>query len=296
MLQSQISVVFTGGTAQLGETFDVDVSFNDFTDLVSFQFSVNWDPNVLTFSSIENVTDQLEEFSAAGSFATPGGDAVAIDPGELTVSWSLNSTDSRTLEDGTVVFTIRFTATGSECATTEVVLSEVPRQIEVANPDFVDIGATSSSSTVSIDGVDCDSMTGGGTGGGGTGDGGTGGGGTGGGTGDGGTGGGTGDGGTGGGTGGGGASFPDCDSSCDGESGVILAVDCLGADASGTNICVPVRADNFTNTASLQTGVTWDPAQLAFTGINEIGISGITDNDTEAVSYTHLTLPTICRV
>ncbi len=259
-LQSQISVVFTGGTAQPGETIDIDVSVSDFTEIVSFQFSINWDPTVLTYNSIQNVTTALEEFSEEGNIGTPPG-AVAISEGQLTVSWNLASTDPRSLDDNTRLFTFRLNSIGSACDQTDILLSDMPRRIEVADENFVDIGAAATNSVVDIMGTDC--QDGGGDNGGGDNGGGD----------------------NGGGDNGGGntATFPDCDTSCAGATGVVLAPDCIGAELNA-NICVPVRASNFSNIASVQTGVTWDSTALSFTGINQVGITGITLNENSASS------------
>ena len=252
--QAQISIVFTGGTAEPGESIDIDVSVSDFTDIVSFQFSVNWDPNVLTFGSIENVTTDLEQFSAEGNIGTPPG-AIAVSEGQLTASWNLDNTDPRSLSDDTRLFSIRFNSVGAACDQTNISLSDTPRRIEVADDNFVDISAIATNSVVELNGVNCEDNGGGDNGGGDNG---------------------------GDDNGGGTTTFPECDNSYEGTTDVVLAVDCVGADVGATNICVPVTTANFSNIASLQTGVTWDPTQLSFTSINEVGITGITTNENDA--------------
>jgi len=285
-LQSQLTVTFTPEETVSGDVVDVDVSVTGFTDVVSMQFSINWDSTVYKFNSIQNVTEVLEEFSEAGNIGVPPG-AAAIDEGEATVSWNRMDTEARTLPSDTRLFTLRLSIAGEECDFSRVILSSTPRTIEVADNSFMDVGARASNPFVQIDGSNCeapaddgngmtDTTTGGGTGGGGTGGGGTGGGGTdGGGTGGGGTdGGGTGGGGT---DGGGSGSFPDCPNNCDGSADVTFVVNCVPADPN-TNVCVPVSANNFTSLASFQAGITWDQNQLSYTELKEGAISGITPN------------------
>jgi len=159
-LSSQLNVSFTGGNVAPSGSVDVDVSVSGFDNITSFQFSINWDPNVLNYSSIENVTTDLEQFNEGNNIGTPP-TAAAVSEGQLTVSWNLQSTEPRSLNDNTRLFTIRLSAVGNACDETMMTLSDDPRQIEVADQNFMLVGATSSNSTVSIDGTDC-GMNGGG--------------------------------------------------------------------------------------------------------------------------------------
>ena len=156
---AQLRVEFSGGTASSGSTIDVDVVVRDFNQLPSVQFSINWDPTAFTFNSILNVTDQLSEFSA-GSIGTPP-TAVVVDEGQLTVSWSHSSTNPFSVPDGTTLFTLRLNASGSPCAGTTLVVSDEPRDIEVVDADFNEIGVTSTGGEVMVDGTNCEGGGGG---------------------------------------------------------------------------------------------------------------------------------------
>jgi hypothetical protein len=92
LVKGQVVFSFSTDTISApGETVDVDVIVEGgFTDIVSFQLSLNWDKSVFTYSSIQDVTDILPEFSD-GNIGSPP-DGPGVDDGELTLSWSRAST------------------------------------------------------------------------------------------------------------------------------------------------------------------------------------------------------------
>ncbi len=139
---AQIQVNFSGDpSAPQGSTVDVDISVADFNQIVLFQYSINWDSTVMTFNSIQNVTSVLPQFTEAGNIGNPT--AAAVDEGELTVSWSLASTEPVTIPDNTILFTARFNVVGDPCSTTSLSLAGTPLTIEVIDENFNDIGANS---------------------------------------------------------------------------------------------------------------------------------------------------------
>lgn len=162
-LQAQLKFDFTGGTAAPGSTIDIDVVVSDFDQLISLQLSINWDPSAFTFNSIENVTTDLKDFSA-GSIATPPS-AVAVDEGELTISWNEALTNEVSIPDETRLFTLRLNASGSPCASTTLTITDDPRTIEVVDLDFNEIGVSATGGEIMVEGTDCGSGGGGGGGG-----------------------------------------------------------------------------------------------------------------------------------
>ena len=155
---SQISIILTGGTVAPGETVEVDVIVSDFENIASIQFSINWDPNLLTYGSIENITSDLEQFSETGNIGTPPS-AIAVSEGQVTVTWSLDDSTPRSLADSTRLFTIRLNTIGNVCGQSDIIVSSNPRRIEIADSTFTDIGAVASNSIISVDGTNCDEST-----------------------------------------------------------------------------------------------------------------------------------------
>ena len=157
---SQVEFSFGAGSLSApGGTVDIDVMISGFDDIISMQLSFNWDPNVYSFSSIENVTTDLDDFSAS-SIGTPD-NAVVVDDGELTLSWSGPLTQPRSLPNNTRLFTLRLTGVGSLCSSSQIVISDSPRVIEVVNNDFDILDATASGGALEIRDDSCNNMGGG---------------------------------------------------------------------------------------------------------------------------------------
>ena len=219
---SQLVVNFSDAVATApSEIIDVDVTVENWNEIVSAQFSINWDPSVFEFSSIENVTTEVEEFSLAGNIGTPTS-AQAVNEGQLTVSWSLTSTLPASVDDGTRLFTLRLEAVGQNGDETNLIISDIPRITEVIDANKDDIGAITGGGELKID-----DGSGGNT---------------------------------------------DC---------VDLIIENLSA-GNGSSICVPIVVNRFTSIASVQTGLTWNSDVLQFTGLNEVGVQGVSTNDQNA--------------
>ena len=225
--KGQVAFDITSVNALEGETIDVDVSISNFDDIVSIQFSLNWDASVYSFVSVENVATELPMFSVDGNIGTPP-TAQAVDDGELTVSWSQVSTEPATVPDGTRLFTLRLSAVGSNCSSSTVMVSNTPRSTEVVNINFEDVGFTQSAGDITIDDGTCGP-----------------------------------------------------DTMMMNMDGVGLIIDDLNA-MGGSSICIPVTTENFTDVASIQTGLTWNSSILRFTGINDAGLTNITANEANA--------------
>lgn len=166
---AQLEVGFSSIDAPVpGGTVDVDVSVSNFEDIISLQYFILWDSLVLSYDSVFNVTDQLEQFSI-GNIGTPE-TILNGEDGEMTVSWSHSSTNEFSLPDNTLLFTVRMNVVGSECDSTAITIGNIPpfQNIEVINADFDDIGATAVPLPFALPGTDCGSGGGGGGGGGGS--------------------------------------------------------------------------------------------------------------------------------
>lgn len=147
--KAQVEFTFSSDTTgTTGSTVDVDVSVSGFVDIISMQLSLNWDATVFSFASIENITDNLADFSSS-SIGTPD-NAVVLEDGEITLSWSGPGTQPRSLPDGSHLFTVRLEAVGDLCDRSQVVLSNSPREIEVVDNDFNILDVTGSGGDILI--------------------------------------------------------------------------------------------------------------------------------------------------
>lgn len=129
-----------------GQPVCVDVSVNDFNNILSFQYSMAWDPAVVTYESVV-VTDALE-----GLTSTNFGDS-QIGEGFLSVSWlDPGAINGISIPNETVLYSVCFTATGVEGSTSPFVFTDTPTAIEVFAADDIIIPFTSQPGAIIIDG------------------------------------------------------------------------------------------------------------------------------------------------
>ncbi len=145
--------------AQLNDVIEFDVEVRNFTNIVTFQYGINWDPAVLEFVEISSInTDANTGFpglsdppNGNGTFSKPGGN---VPPGQLGVAWFNPSFTGLTRADGTVAFSFRLRA--KDCGQSAVRFARPPvPSIEVLDGNFVNVGMDSIPSMVTVTGVDC---------------------------------------------------------------------------------------------------------------------------------------------
>ena len=148
---AQVTVKISDETVAVGGTVDVDVTLDNFTDIILFSYSINWDETVVKFNSIVNVSTTLPQFSEAANFGTP--DKTGGEPGELALSWSKTNTQPESLPSNTLLFSIRFDVIGAACESSNVRLSNSPTVIEFVDSNTNNVNAIASNGEVV---VDCD--------------------------------------------------------------------------------------------------------------------------------------------
>ncbi len=88
-----------------GETSCIDITCTGFIDLVSMQYSMHWDKNILKFKEVKSFG---LPYLGPESFGTH-----RSTEGELTSVWIDNSLKGVTREDGSIVFQVCFEAIGN---------------------------------------------------------------------------------------------------------------------------------------------------------------------------------------
>lgn len=106
----------------------VPVQVEDFDNILAQQFSVSWDPTVVTFVGVEQ-------------FGVPGSDITVFNTantaqGQLTYAWLDPTSTPQTLADASTLFAIRFSLTGNYGASTAVSISNHPTPIEAINENY----------------------------------------------------------------------------------------------------------------------------------------------------------------
>jgi len=126
-------------TGDPGGVVSVNFKVKDFSRIVGMQFSINWDPTVLAFNSVKNISEGIRDFDA-GAFNT---DSKWTDDGNVIVQWYDGGIEANFLADGSTVFTIDFDIVGGAGSSTNVEISGTPRAIEIINDNESNIGLKS---------------------------------------------------------------------------------------------------------------------------------------------------------
>jgi hypothetical protein len=106
----------------------VPLQGRQFNRIVGFQFSVHWNPAILSFVGLEQMT--------LPGLTTGNYNTASAASGQLTVSWEDPETTGKTIADGTAIFGIRFTLVGAPGASDTVRVDGVPTAMEILDSDL----------------------------------------------------------------------------------------------------------------------------------------------------------------
>ncbi|MEO0726214.1 MAG: gliding motility-associated C-terminal domain-containing protein [Bacteroidota bacterium] len=129
----------------------VSFSVNNFSDIISAQFSVTWDPTILSISGVQGFNPAVPDLNIGNfgwqDFPTPN----TIPAGVLTVSWTDNSFAGVTLADGSVFFEICFDIIGQlgDCSPLQITGDPVPFEVVDSNTDPVQLIPSNGKAVVS---------------------------------------------------------------------------------------------------------------------------------------------------
>jgi hypothetical protein len=126
---------------QQGESTCVDVVVGNFEDILSMQFSMDWDASLVNFNEVTNFN--LPGLNAS-SFGEPNN--------QLTVSWYDPDLSGESLPDNTPIFTLCYTALNT-AGTATVEITGLPTSIEIFNNNNEELSLQSSNGIINIGGV-----------------------------------------------------------------------------------------------------------------------------------------------
>lgn len=124
-LSAQVTIFAPVLYQKHGDFVDVDVKGTNFNKIVDMQFTLRWDPGVLEFVEVKN-------FNLPGLQATNFG-LNGINSGFLTYVWFDATLQGVSLPDSAQVYSVRFLVTGQNGDSSNVVFSDTPTAIEVAD-------------------------------------------------------------------------------------------------------------------------------------------------------------------
>ncbi|PHN07058.1 cohesin domain-containing protein [Flavilitoribacter nigricans] len=114
-------------TATAGETVCADVMVENFTSMLGMQFSMRWDPQVLSVTGVNNMN--LSDLSQT-NFSFPA--TAPQYPDRLRVVWFDQSTNSVDVPDNTVIFSVCFDVVGEVGTSSPILFDDTPTDIEFA--------------------------------------------------------------------------------------------------------------------------------------------------------------------
>ncbi|RME96907.1 MAG: hypothetical protein D6772_11170 [Bacteroidetes bacterium] len=118
-----------------GDQVCMEFTVEGFDNLSGIQYTVEYDPTVLRFESLQPNFD-VPQNGLGSVYGLPPD--IAAGPGHITVSWSYSvpgEEDGATVPDGTEMYRVCFTIIGNCETSTEVVFSNDPTRQEVNNTD-----------------------------------------------------------------------------------------------------------------------------------------------------------------
>lgn len=123
VMADNIQMTLPKGTMAAGTTQCFEVKVAAFKDILATQYTLNWDPKVLTFK-------EIKEFKLP--FMTKENFGIALAPnGKLSSVWIENSLKGATIPDGGAIYQLCFEAAGKAGQSSELWVSGTPTAIEV---------------------------------------------------------------------------------------------------------------------------------------------------------------------
>ena len=126
----EFTLDLTDGSGAVNDEVCITIDAYKFTDILGMQFSIDYDPNVLEFSTINEVGAnplRIDDEFLEDNFGLPGAGGVPV--GKITFVWDAPGARAISVEDGTALFEICFTV--KTTAETVVDFSGTPTTIQI---------------------------------------------------------------------------------------------------------------------------------------------------------------------
>lgn len=124
---AQPGFIINGGDVCENASVEVSVSVEEFTEMISFQYTIGWNPSVIQIDSVSNVNGAISDNILFGSFNS--------ESDVLTLSWFDNALEGITLADDEVLFSIFYTVVGDNSSLSMVTFENEPTMQEVSSLD-----------------------------------------------------------------------------------------------------------------------------------------------------------------
>lgn len=112
-------------SAASGSSVSIPVQVNNFSDILGTQFSIQWDPSVLTFVNTDNISLPNLGSNSLGLSQTASG--------ILTCSWTEQTLNAVSLADGSIIFDLVFDVVGAAGSSTAISVNSVATEALVVD-------------------------------------------------------------------------------------------------------------------------------------------------------------------
>ncbi len=139
-----VSLYSTHTIGKVGTEVTFDIQLNGFTDVISCQASVNWDPALMKFTG---VSDFGIQYLTVADFGTTN-----ADNGHVRFLWEPDDAVPVTKTDSTIMFRIHFELLSGAGQTTEIIFidNQFNFPVEFANANFELLPYSTKSGSVAI--------------------------------------------------------------------------------------------------------------------------------------------------
>lgn len=138
----EIRFVIADQTVSKGDTICLDIAVRDFNNILSMQYSMNWNPKALKFLKVDGL--KLKDLSL-NNFGLN-----RTDQGKMGTAWFDLAVQGITLPDNTPIYKVCFAAIGEPGTSDQVFFSSEPVVIEISNSAEQLLGLAFKRATITI--------------------------------------------------------------------------------------------------------------------------------------------------
>ena len=125
---ASVSLILPHRSGNNGTQITIPVKVKDFINIISVQGTIEFDPAVITYASVQ-------DFGLPGMNSSYFG-TTQVGTGKFTFSWYDGSLNPNTLADSSTLFSITFNILGTSGQSSTLVFSNTPTLIEIVNSSF----------------------------------------------------------------------------------------------------------------------------------------------------------------
>ena len=128
-VRATVSLIMGNYQAPQGSQIIVPIKVKDFINIISVQGTVEFNPAVLSYSSVQDFGLPGMNFNNFGT--------VLSNSGKITFSWYETQLIGQNLPDSAVIFSLKFNVTGSNLSTSPLNFINTPTTLEIINTNLV---------------------------------------------------------------------------------------------------------------------------------------------------------------